>query len=279
MCLCSLQMTLWWKAWFTKDNEKTYEDEVERLSEWCEANNLLLNVNKTKELVVNFRREQKRTHTTLKISRTPVERVSSIRYFSVHINIDLSYTLTWLPYYCRIVQCLHYLSELKKNIASAKSFYTATTDRLLTGKASSGTRAAVPRTVKNPAFGSPSTRECRTSAGKLLKDPTHPNYRLFRWLRCGKRLHDHMARTETLRRSFFHQAIRSPNSSPPTPSISAHNINACIRIRTCTGNFSVYTYSMYIHIEIHTYAYVYFLYAPVLSALSHTPIPVYILSV
>lgn len=41
---------------------------MERLSEWCEANNLLLNVNKTKEPVVNFRREQKRTHTALKIA-------------------------------------------------------------------------------------------------------------------------------------------------------------------------------------------------------------------
>ena len=45
------------RADLIKDNdESAYRDEVDRLAAWCEDNNLLLNTTKTKELIVDFRR-------------------------------------------------------------------------------------------------------------------------------------------------------------------------------------------------------------------------------
>ncbi len=59
------------------DDEAAYLDEVERLTSWCQDNCLFLNVSKTKELIVDFRKRQQRPYTPLMISGTPVERVSS----------------------------------------------------------------------------------------------------------------------------------------------------------------------------------------------------------
>ncbi|KAK1788023.1 hypothetical protein P4O66_016497 [Electrophorus voltai] len=39
-----------------KDNESAYREEVRELVSWCKANNLYLNVDKTKQMVVDFRR-------------------------------------------------------------------------------------------------------------------------------------------------------------------------------------------------------------------------------
>lgn len=38
----------------TDNNEKAYLKEVEDLTQWCQDSNLLLNVSKTKEMIVDF---------------------------------------------------------------------------------------------------------------------------------------------------------------------------------------------------------------------------------
>ncbi len=68
------------------NNEETaYLDEVERLTSWCQDNCLSLNVSKTKELFVDFRKSQQRPYTPLMISGIPVELVSSFKYLGVNI--------------------------------------------------------------------------------------------------------------------------------------------------------------------------------------------------
>ncbi len=73
-------------------NETLYLDEVERVTSWCQDNCLSLNVSKTKELIVDFRKRQQRPYTPLMISGTPVERVSSFKYLGVNISEDLTWT-------------------------------------------------------------------------------------------------------------------------------------------------------------------------------------------
>ena len=58
------------------NNESAYREEVSELALWCQDNNLSLNVSKTKELIVDFRK-QSREHAPIHINRTAVERVSS----------------------------------------------------------------------------------------------------------------------------------------------------------------------------------------------------------
>ncbi len=56
------------------NDETAYLDEVERLTSWCQDNCLSLNVSKTKELIVDFRKRHLRPYTPLMISGTPVEK-------------------------------------------------------------------------------------------------------------------------------------------------------------------------------------------------------------
>ncbi len=57
----------------TDNNETAYrEEEVSTLNKWCQENHLSLNIDKTKELVVDFRR-QSTEHTPITINKTPVE--------------------------------------------------------------------------------------------------------------------------------------------------------------------------------------------------------------
>ncbi len=62
----------------TDNDETAYREEVSTLTKWCQENHLSLNIDKTKELVVDYRR-QSREHTPITIDKTPVERVTSFR--------------------------------------------------------------------------------------------------------------------------------------------------------------------------------------------------------
>ncbi len=72
-------------------DETNYRSEVSRLAGWCSDNNLSLNVEKTKEIVVDFRRVHTQ-HAPLTINGATVERVSSTKFLGVHITEDLSWT-------------------------------------------------------------------------------------------------------------------------------------------------------------------------------------------
>ncbi len=63
----------------TDNNETAYREEVSTLTKWCQENHLSLNIDKTKELVVDFRR-QSRVHTPISSDKTPVEQVSSFKF-------------------------------------------------------------------------------------------------------------------------------------------------------------------------------------------------------
>lgn len=58
--------------------ERTYTGEIGNLIQWCQDNNLLLNVRKTKEVIVDFRRGQQRNYTPRRINGTVVERVCAV---------------------------------------------------------------------------------------------------------------------------------------------------------------------------------------------------------
>ncbi|XP_049573464.1 ribonuclease P protein subunit p29 isoform X1 [Syngnathus scovelli] len=75
----------------TKGDETQCRLEVDLLTAWCRDNNLLLNVNKTKEIVVDFRKGHTQ-HLPLTIDGAVVERVSSTKFLGVHISEDLSWS-------------------------------------------------------------------------------------------------------------------------------------------------------------------------------------------
>jgi hypothetical protein len=69
----------------TNNDETAYREEVRALGMWCQENNLSTNINKTKELILDFRKQQ-REHPPIHIDRTAVEKVESFKFLSVHIS-------------------------------------------------------------------------------------------------------------------------------------------------------------------------------------------------
>ncbi len=98
----------------SNNDETTYLGEVERLTSWCQDNCLSLNVSKTKELIVDFRKRQQLPYTPLMISGTPVERVSSFKYLGVNISEDLTWTAHIQTQVKKARQRLYHLRQLRK---------------------------------------------------------------------------------------------------------------------------------------------------------------------
>ncbi|KAL0159965.1 hypothetical protein M9458_043690, partial [Cirrhinus mrigala] len=81
----------------SNNDETHYREEVAQLAKWCGANNLSLNVSKTKEVVMDFRRNSVDPPTPpppppLAIDSSAVERISSTKFLGVHITEDLTWT-------------------------------------------------------------------------------------------------------------------------------------------------------------------------------------------
>ena len=62
----------------TNNDKLAYREEVRELVLWCQDNNLSVNISKTKELFIDFRK-QRREHAPIQIKGTAVERVSSFK--------------------------------------------------------------------------------------------------------------------------------------------------------------------------------------------------------
>ncbi len=212
----------------SNNDETACLDEVERLTSWCQDNCLSLNVRKTKELIVDFRKRQQRPYTPLMISGTPVERVSSFKYLGVNISEDLTWTAHIQTQVKKARQRLYHLRQLRKfrvSPAILKTFYSGAIESVFTqcisvwhGNASNQDCKALQRVVRlaERISGSalPSLQDIyKSRAAKITKDSNHPGNHLFILLPSGKRFRSMMAKTERLRRSFFPQAIRLLNSN------------------------------------------------------------------
>ena len=69
----------------------TNMEEVRALAEWCQENNFYVNANKMKELIVDFRKQQ-REHVPIHIDWTAVEKVESFKFLGVHITDELKWS-------------------------------------------------------------------------------------------------------------------------------------------------------------------------------------------
>ncbi|KAK3556753.1 hypothetical protein QTP70_016700 [Hemibagrus guttatus] len=97
----------------SKNDESAYREEVQRLTAWCRANNLSLNVDKTKEMVVDFRRAQS-DHSPLFIDGSPVEIVKSTKFLGVHLVENFTWSLNTSSISKKVRQRLYFLRRLRK---------------------------------------------------------------------------------------------------------------------------------------------------------------------
>ncbi|KAK1795636.1 hypothetical protein P4O66_001129 [Electrophorus voltai] len=212
------------------NDERAYLEEIKHLENWCQENNFLLNVSKTKDLIVDCIKKQERHYQPVRISGTTVERVDSFRYLGVHILQDLS----WSPHTNSLAkkahQHLYHLRRLRDFRLPSKvlrNFYTGTIESILMrnitvwfGNSTKQDRQALQRVVHSaerithtelPDLQTIYYKLCHAMARRIKKDPTHPNNRLFSLLRSGKRFRSLKIKTGRLKRSFFPQAIWALN--------------------------------------------------------------------
>eukprot|EP00061_Rhincodon_typus_P000960 g13288.t1 len=87
---------------------------------WCNENNLSLDVGKTKELIINFRKKGGE-HAPIYINGTEVERVESIKFLGVTITNNLSWTSHIDATVKKTQQRLFFLRWLRKFDMSIRS--------------------------------------------------------------------------------------------------------------------------------------------------------------
>uniref|UniRef100_A0A3B3QVD1 Reverse transcriptase domain-containing protein n=1 Tax=Paramormyrops kingsleyae TaxID=1676925 RepID=A0A3B3QVD1_9TELE len=214
----------------SEDDETAYREEVRLLAEWCQDNNLTLNVNKTKEMIVDFRK-QATEHRPINIGGEAVEQVSSLRFLRVTLTDDLKWSSHTAAIVKRAQQRLYFLRRLRKARMSPTTlcrFYRCTVESILTGcitswysSCSVQDNRALQRVVHSaqkitgtqlPAIHDIHTIRCLRKVNRIRRDPSHPALSLFSLLPSGRRLQSIWTRTSRFRNSFYPTAVRLMNN-------------------------------------------------------------------
>ena len=222
------------------DDETAYRDEVQHLASWCADNNLAFNTKKTKEIIMDFRRDRSHAHTPICINGVAVERVSSFKFLGIHISDDLTWSLNSSILVKKAQQRLYFLRGLKKAHLGPRilvDFYRCTIKSILTnciivwcGKCSASDQKSLQRVVKTaqritgtqlPTIKKMFLKRCLCKSRNIIKDAFHPNNRLFTLLPSSRRYRCLCSRTSRHRKSFFPEAVTLLNSSPLLTSIIA----------------------------------------------------------
>ena len=115
-------------------SENSYRCAVEKLVGWCNDNHLLLNVSKTKEIVVDFRRDPP-TPRPLVINGEEVEIVGEYKYLGSVIDCKLDWSPNALALLKKGNQRLYFMKKLKSFSVSPKLlelFYKSTVESVVT---------------------------------------------------------------------------------------------------------------------------------------------------
>eukprot|EP00061_Rhincodon_typus_P006055 g26280.t1 len=192
---------------------------------WCNGNSLSLNVSKTEELNIDFRKNGGE-HGPVYINGTEVERVKSIRFLRLTITDDLSWTSTVKE----VQQRLFFLRQHRKfgmSIRFLTNFYRYTIENVLSrcitawfGNCSAQKRKKLQRIVCTaqtiteanlPFMDSIYKAHCDGKTAKIIKDPSHTNNDLLQPLLSGRRYRSLNTCLNRFRNSFFLAIIRLMN--------------------------------------------------------------------
>ena len=103
----------------TNNDERAYRSEIEDLALWCHNNNLSLNINKTKEIIVDFRKS-KHTHTPIHINGSSVDIVNNFKFLGLQITHTLTWSLNTQVILKKAQQRLYFLRRLKRFVLSSR---------------------------------------------------------------------------------------------------------------------------------------------------------------
>ncbi|KAM9805370.1 uncharacterized protein ACBT44_013282 isoform 1-T2 [Syngnathus typhle] len=211
-------------------DETAYRQEVQRLVHWCSQNHLELNLLKTVEMTVDFRRDPSPL-LPLTICSNTILSTDTFKFLGTTISRDLKWTGHIDSVRKKAQQRLYFLRQLKKfNLPREllKTFYTAIIQSVLCtsitvwfGSASKQDKHRLQRTIRTAekiiGINLPSIQDLylsrtRNRARNISTDPSHPGCSLFELLPSGRRYRARYAKTSRHRDSFFPQAVALMNS-------------------------------------------------------------------
>ncbi len=213
----------------SNNDETHYREEVAQLAEWCGTNNLSLNVEKTKEVVLDFRRRNSTDHPPLTINSSTVERVSSTKFLGVHITEDLTWTTNTMSLSKKAQQRLHFLRRLKRASLSPPiltTFYRGTIESVLTscitvwyGNCSAADRKTVNTAAKIIGAPLPSIlgiflARCSSREGPHPQSLPAPTIR--------KTVPEHQSPLRQTAQQLFPPGCESPELRSPRPPLKPH---------------------------------------------------------
>ena len=211
------------------NNETTYRDQVDRLVGWCDENNLELNVDKTKEIIVDFRKS-KVDHVPLNILGKEVEIVDTFKFLGSLISNDLKWEKNVDHIAKKAQQRLFFLRRLKRFGVSEVillKFYRAVIESVLTfsitvwfGNTTHKDRAKLNKIVKTssniigidlPSLESLFYSRVSRKTASIIRDKHHPAHTLFDPLPSGKRFRSIRTKTKRFNNSFYPLSVRFLN--------------------------------------------------------------------
>ena len=116
------------------NNEDYYRREIDGIVNWCDNNNLFLNVSKTKEIIVDFRKNKNNLDPVI-INNSVVEQISVFKFLGCYLTDDLSWHYNCTQILKKARQRLFFLRKLscfKVKSQILLSFYRAIIESVLT---------------------------------------------------------------------------------------------------------------------------------------------------
>lgn len=199
--------------------------------DWCDSHYLQLNVTKTKEMIIDFRKSAADDHAPLTIHDTVVEQVTEYKYLGTTISYNLDWSKNVNITEKKANRRLFFLRQLKKlNIDNTLLvlFYKSIIQSVIMytlicyyGNLTCASKGKIDRPRKTaqriiglelPSMESIYNDRVLIKIKRVMTDPTHPLFSSYIYNRSGIRLCVPRTRRERFRRSFVPDSIHAYNS-------------------------------------------------------------------
>ena len=217
----------------TKDDDSAYLREVCSFVDWCASNFLELNVSKTKEMLVDFRKKPP-TPPPVVVNGEEIERVESYKYLGVVVNNTLDWTEntdTVMKKLNTRMYCLRKLKSFEVHPQFLQMFYSSVIGSVVSfgltcwgGNLKSSDRERVDRVIRKAGKLIGQTQDdlhslyhkrVHSRMMAIIKDETHPMWHDFANSKIERsgRFRVPKLTTERYRNTFFPIAIKKLNDN------------------------------------------------------------------
>jgi hypothetical protein len=215
------------------NDEVMYRERIDDFVTWCDANFLVLNASKTKEMVFDFRKKNDTVHPVI-IKGETIEIVTEYKYLGVKLDNKLTWSNHVDAVFKKTQSRLFFLRKLRSfNVCNKMlyMFYQSMVCSVMVfasvcwgGNASARDTGRLNKLIKKASSIVGQSldqiellvaRRLASKSRAILLDPEHPLHSTLRDLRIQRsgRLSMPQCRTERLRRSFIPAAVKFLNSN------------------------------------------------------------------